>query len=417
MQPWSWAFRRGLGPALDDWEAEGLVSPEAADVLRARYELARGEAAEHANLAVYLLGALLVFGGMSSFVAWNWAAMPAFLKLAVGIGTMLSAELAGFAMLRGGRREGLGHALVFAGALGFGANLALVAQIYHLQPSGDGLLAWAAASLGVALAVRSLPCGALAASLVFLWVLARAEDLPGGLLTVHALWIAVVLIGRWVRSDALVALALVGGALTVGLVASGDRHFVTLVYEVPLGFAAAAIGLAARRGDIGNGLVRLGAGFSVVFAFVVSFGFVAEEVSSSSGHLDSLGLLLALAPPLLAGAVSIARASAEARPALVIGMACIVALLLAPRLGEAPTWLAAHAVLLAKVVWDLRRSLAELERGPFWSGLLLGVAVIVARFLELQTDLLVKAACFVVAGVVVLIAGHEFEKRRRGHEV
>lgn len=412
MRPWSWAFRRALPPELDAWEAEGLITPEAAGILRDRYAAAHREAAADANLAVYLLGGLLVFGGMASFVAWNWASMPAPLKLAVGLGVMVGFELAGFVLLRRRERSGLAQALVFVGALGFGANLALLAQLYHFDPDVVGLLAWAAASGGVALATRSLPCGALAAALVFAWLLARGADVPGGALSAHLAWAGTVVAGRLVRSDGLVVVGLVGGALTVGVCAGVEPATFHAGFEVPIAFAAAGVGLAYRRGDVGEGVLRLSGGVVVLAAFLVGFSDVAAFLAEESRKVRLLDSLLGFGPPLLVGWLGAQRVPEERKPGLLVAAGMVTALLVVPRLGAPMVWLAAHAVLAGRVAWDLRRSLTRLERGPFWSGLLLGVAVVVARFLEIDTGLLAKAVAFVLAGVAVLFAGHEFEKRR-----
>lgn len=419
MTPWYWGFRRGLKHELAEWEAEGLVTPETAETLRERYSIESGEAAEEANLAVYILGSLLIFGGVLSFVAWNWVALPGAAKVGLGLAFMLGAEGLGFWFgWVDGRRPGLGHALIFLGALGFGANLAIFAQVWHFEPGPEGYLLWAVASAGLAVALRSLPCAMLTAVTINGWLLTQDQaQWPGGLLLPHFVWIGLLAWGlAGFRSAALSTGALVGGAITVGafsLQPPMDLGFAA-VFHVPLAFATAGVGIGPNLSRGGHILMRISGGVVVALAFIASFSSVAQDLAEAS-RADRLGGVITAGGPAFAlgFAAALRLPDLETRRQVLAGFGVALLFLLSGWAGAVPVLFCAHLCIVARVAWDLRRSLSEHERGPFWSALLLGVGTISARFLEIQTDLLTKAAAFILAGLAVLIAGFLFERRRK----
>ncbi len=398
-------FRRGLARALPEWEAEGIIAPEAAAELRSRYGL-EDDASGAAQLAVYALGALLVFGGLVSFVAWNWASVPREWVLVGGVLFMLAAQITGFSIGWRGERRALGHGLLVLGALSFGANLVLVAQVLGSEPGPLVLLAWAASSAGLAVALRSQPCAALAMIAGLAWVMTQAgEGLVGGPWAVHGAWLAALGAALAWRSPALVALALGLGTAAVGIHGLDQLS----LFHAPLGFAAAGIGLGLRPRY--RALAPAGGAGLTVVAFVVSFGAVGEALADATE--GAAFLPWASAPWLVAlRAAWLPSGDDEARR-IRIGLGLGFALALSPSFGPVAVAIAAHALLIARVAHDLSRSLGSLARAPFWSGLLLGVVLILARFLELEIHLLAKAAGFTVAGLAVIALGILFERRRR----
>ena len=72
--------------------------------------------------------------------------------------------------------------------------------------------------------------------------------------------------------------------------------------------------------------------------------------------------------------------------------------------------------------YGIWRGARSYERRPYWAGLGLLVLLIVSRFLEYESHLMIKAVGFMAAGAVLIYAGIKFEARLRarsgeGHNV
>ena len=122
------------------WVADGLISEAQRQQLIARYP---PEA--QALRLLPLLGSVLVGLSGLSVVAANWQALPAVLRLALLLGSLVGSYGAGAYFLRRGNPD-LGHGLVGLGLLLFGASIILTSQLYQLVGyDASGLLAWVVA--------------------------------------------------------------------------------------------------------------------------------------------------------------------------------------------------------------------------------------------------------------------------------
>jgi hypothetical protein len=66
------------------------------------------------------------------------------------------------------------------------------------------------------------------------------------------------------------------------------------------------------------------------------------------------------------------------------------------------------------LLWD---AVAVGQRREFWLGLGLLSLVLVSRFLEWDTHLMVKSAVFVLCGIAVIVGGSRFEKHLKGRQL
>lgn len=154
---------------LPRWVDAGWVGADQANLILQDAETRPGEGWFRLPLVLAVLGSLLVFAGIISLVASNWAFMPRLAKLTVLVGgmglTFLSAHYA-----RTKQAEGIGQGLAFLGALLFGANIMLIGQVYHLPPNPPaGTLLWALGTLLVAWLWPSQLAAGLAFVLAWLW--------------------------------------------------------------------------------------------------------------------------------------------------------------------------------------------------------------------------------------------------------
>jgi uncharacterized membrane protein len=430
------AFRSGLRKELPRWRAEGLVDERVERALVERYRLDE-KGTDLATTAVYVLGGLLVGGGVISFVAWNWDQIPDAAKLLLLGAAMVSAHLVGYRMWRvTGSWPRVGHALTFVGTLIYGANIGLVAQIFNIHSdwySGFGL--WAFGAAVAAWALSSKPNAALAVFLATIWGVGFADDHGRGFPFAPFLVAAAFVPFAWrERSRSVFALVAIGLAVLVGQTAGEETSMPAPVFVVELALAAALVAwpFAFRESSPGarhSGVARAVGIFAYgVLAYLASFGDVAEELAFDRLEGKTFWWITLAAPLFLAAAAFVAvgrsRVSDPAvetpsrAPSLaaLAGAALLMVAMCAPRQTAWMT-VAGNLALAVPAIVGVASSVRELTRGPFWvSTLTLGLLV-VTRFLEYDTNLGVKAAGFVGGGVAVILVGVAFERRLRAQGI
>jgi hypothetical protein len=427
------AFRARLRAEIPLWRAENLVDERAAAALAARYRL--NETGWKSSVAaIYLLGSLLVGGGIVSFVAWNWEALPAGAKLALLGTAMVAAHLAGYWLWRvRGNSPRLGHALVFLGTLVFGANVGLVAQIFHVHSDAmNGIGAWAIGAAVAGWALRSVPNALLAVSLGTYWSCAFV-DIHKQVFPFTPLLLAAAFLplARLERSRLLFAATCVAFAVTAAVHAGKETGEGIAVFATLFAWSAFLPFLhpsAVREESVGAFLAapaaRLGVGAWAILFYLASFGEIAEDMKAGALAHETLRWVW-IAGPTLAGAAWMA-ASTRSRGAArwsdpwspFLPFASTILLLGATTLPdpELAVLLVSNAALAAFAILLIATAVRSLERGPFWLGVGIAGVLVQSRFFEYETGLLLKAILFLACGIAVISVGVAFEKRVRGRE-
>jgi uncharacterized membrane protein len=432
--PVSNAFRAGLRRELPRWRADGLVDERVERALVARYRLEQ-KSADVTTTAIYLLGALLIGGGVISFVAWNWEHIPDAVKLALGGSAMLAADVLGYRWWKVTRtRPRIGHAIVCLGTLLYGANIALVAQVFNIHSNWyGGLGAWAIGATIAAWALTSLPNAALAVVLALLWSIGFVDD--------HHAWSP---LGPWLlasvflplalrtRSRILFALVAVATVASLGIGAGMEAQRGAAAVAAFLAGCAALLAwpFAFRDGSVAAGLSTVAGalgllGFGAI-AYIASFHELAHQFAFARVDATHARWAFAAVPVLLLAAAFVAvgwrraadvaawaRASAVHLTALA-GTGLLLAAMAAPA-ASSPLTVAGNVALVATAAVAVAASVRDLERGPFWLSTLTLAGVVVTRFFEFDTNLGVKAAVFVGSGIAVICVGIAFERRLRAH--
>ncbi len=125
-------FLKALRKELPIWQKHGWVTPENSDAILAHV----GTPDRQINLlsfGVAILGVLLLGSGIITYFAANWAEMPKIAKLILLVGSMYIAFTAAGYFLRSDKSPLLAQALLVLGVILFGANIMLIAQIYHID--------------------------------------------------------------------------------------------------------------------------------------------------------------------------------------------------------------------------------------------------------------------------------------------
>ena len=291
------SYRRRLRRDVVRWREAGWVSEDGGRAILADADT-RGMGLAP---ALGMLGAVLIAFAAMSFVAANWEAMPKLLRLSLLTGALWGAYGAAGALFNRGQ-EALGHAAVVLACGLFGADIMLIAQMYHMEGNPpDAVLTWAAGSLVAGVALRSGPALALAMALVALWsgweaVLTQRVHWP--FLIGWAAVAAGFALCRWRPGLHLAGLALAGFVICLGFqIGDGHQHWIALV--LGLGAAGAAYAVGDLRPDWHDEATAvLGYALATVFAGLFIMQFIEHRVGP-----DSLVVLALLALALTLGMV------------------------------------------------------------------------------------------------------------------
>jgi uncharacterized membrane protein len=433
-------FRKKLKSELEAWQAEGLVSAEQAQAIDKRYALSElGRESTGLLIAtIYLVGSLLVAGGVISFVAAHWESIPVPAKVAMIFAAMLAAHISGYVLWQVKKtRPRLGHALVTLGTLIFGANIGLMDQIFHVDIHFyDGFTAWAVGAAVVAYVLRSDPNAVIAVVASFIGYCGRFESFEETLTLYPALLLLAGLPFAYMNRSAVVFfLVLAGFAVSASMDAGNALGEIRPALLAGIGAALALAGFGTfhfvkRPLDEANRIAIILGGVVLAFwAYLLSCHESAQEVVIDSIWADP-GAPVA-ATVLLIGAIfgagialwSLSAREAIERPALrplVFGFWGAVALMLLACVlpWQNKYWVvvfanAAEIVLGVSLMWC---GMVSFSRRTYWAGVVLLVVLILSRFFEYDTGLMLKSAAFLGLGAFVIYGGIRFEglMRARG---
>jgi len=358
------SFEQRIAAEAKSWADEGLVSPEQADAIAARYaDTERVRRRDRFVRTLAFVGAIGVGLGVILFFAANWDGIPRFTRLAVLVVGIVALYAGGDRLSR--VRPRVGHALLLLGCLLFGASLFLVGQMFNVSPHDSlAFLLWTAAAAAGAVILRSEPFAGLAAITFGGWIAYELVDADGG--------------------EAIVAALPVYG---VALYAGGTRFGVEVLR--PLGAAT-------------------------VFAllFPLTFGEVADEIAdySAGGAASVVVIVLAAAAVALAGALAFMRSRPTA-PWEAGACVAVVALFLGATVVDMGP-LALNIALVALALGAVAAGYTAAE--PWLVGLgIVAVALEAAiRFFDFFARIMPRSVAFLVGGTFVLALAWALERNR-----
>ena len=415
--------------ALESWLRDGLVTPESAKAIRERHGLdLPGRGAGPLLAAVLLgIGGLLIGGGVIALVAANWQEIPAAAKIGGLFVLLLGLHGASFRMLGEGR-ERLGHGLLLAACVVFGGGIGLMAQVFHISSSnGLAWLLWSAGTLASAWAAGSTPPGLLALGLGAVWYVNYGHETRHypELVIVSAPYVLLAAFGGLARER---GSRIIAGATGVTFVIANALAYGELDPQGPawvVGLLAGGLLVWAGADWFGPRarvtMRGLGVGVMAFAAYMASFHGIHDRVSARM--FDNPAAVGLLAATCALGLVRLALSWRADPPTvarrrvswLVLGGAAAVAVayLLPAVFGAGTdvfaTMLGNLAVLLIAAA-AVASGFSELFRSHFWAGTFLAVLVVLTRFFEYDTDLMMKGFGFISCGVLVMYAGIEYER-------
>jgi uncharacterized membrane protein len=358
------SFEERIAAEARAWAEEGLVSPEQADAIAARYaDTERVRRRDRFVQTLAFVGAIGVGLGVILFFAANWDAIPRFTRLAMLVIGIVALYAGGDRVSQA--RPRIGHALLLLGCLLFGASLFLVGQMFNVSTHEPlAFLLWAAAAAAGAVILRSEPFAGLAAITFGGWVIFELAD------------------------------ADVGEAIVVALP----------VYGVALYAGGTRFGIEVLR--------RLGAATVFALLFPLTFGDIADEIPdfATAGAATAAVAALTAAAVALAAALALMRGRQTAPWEAGACVAVVALFLLATVLDLGPLVPNVALVALALGAVAVGYSAAE----PWLVALGIGAVAVEAaiRFFDYFARIMPRSVAFLIGGAFVLALAWALERNR-----
>jgi uncharacterized membrane protein len=423
-------FRKQLKGQLPLLQTEGLISTEQARAISQKYQLdsLTTESTHTLLMVIYTIGVCLVGVGIISFVAAHWNAIAPEVKIILILSAMFASHLAGFYLWKvSAKSPKLGHALTILGTLIFGANIGLIAQIFHIKENiYNGFAAWAVGAAVMAYALQSTPNLFIAIVTSFIWFCGTC-----GWRSDPALWYpfaaAVVFIPfaclRRSTFAFVMTLLAVGISLTVSLTTASEEFFGMITATLIIGLAYFSAGSALSGTDKLKSFAvpaMVCACISTAFAlYLCSFIELAEEITSNAPDFfaGDTPLVITAATALAVAILTLlfaVRKILNQKPLitmLIITAASLLFIMVAA-LADADMFVIAVAnvlfvALAANILWAARQFE---DRRLFWASVLMIALLLLSRTIEYETGLLIKSAAFTASGIALIVAGVMFEK-------
>lgn len=399
ISPRPTARQNWLKSRVDRWRQSGLITDEQSQAIldfesvgTPRFRL--GIRFNRLIVVLSTLGAVLIASGIISFVAANWQGMPAMAKLFLLIVGQTAAYWIGYQLqfVRGYPR--VGEAIMFTGAVWFGANVFLVAQSYHLGTDNpDLMILWFLGVLPLAYLARSTSITVMAV----------------GIFTVGISWKA----ATWVDGPESAFLVMGSLFLTAALLYSiGMLHL-----------RRANLKLHAGPYLISGALLAIG------LAYVLTFNEVFEDTLSltildfqtlSGSYLALAGTLSAVTVAALVVAVRnsdnnavnpVGRYAEPGVVALVTAFGWFTATL---PFNSIALYVTAFNLLLVLLIFgSIVLGIINRREALINVGIIFFVIDLSTRYIELTVDMLDTSLAFVVGGLLLLGVGYGMERARR----
>lgn len=453
-------FRRELRDQAKLWQAEGLIDTSLYQQLSDRYQFNTLETASRNRFLSILisLGGILLGIGVITFVAANWQVWSREVRVAMLLSLFVAVNAAGFYLWRIppsrsknshpnmpatiGRNKLLGEGLLLLGALILGANMALMAQMFHIGGSSYGLLlAWGIGALGMAYSLRLTSLGVLSALLIglgywlavfdfspkveFSWLEVLVRQMP------IAACIMFVPLAYWCRSRVIFAIGAIAiiFSLQVSIVQGLNPSWAAAIFcalppALLWGYDDEIWPKVHRKlfQPTARSLALL---FLASVFYVLSFHWFWQD-SPNPAQIQPDWVLLANVAVL--GGFTVfewlrlgrleRRRPKQKGVDLTTGAIALLILITALiplyhlnfiRIPELATFLF-NVLSFLLAVGLIREGLALGNRQSFWGGMVLITLQIISRVFEYNTELLLKSFVFVLCGIGVIAAGLWFER-------
>lgn len=439
------AYLRRLGNDLPSWVERGWVTPAGQPAIL-DHVAANMTGVRRAPLAFAILGVLLIGVGVILFFAANWEALSKLAKLVILFGGMWAAyAAAGYALARPDRTaSAFGHALLLLGTILFGANINLIAQIYHISGHyPNAVLLWSMGGLAVAWLARSQPAAVLGLIILTLWSGMELFDFEWRFhwpfAVAWALFLPPILLGTWRFAAGAAMLAVLAWGVMTNFGWDADAYFAGTSGRFAVAEASFLVAVALMLGGVAMewrerlcplaGIVQR---FSIVAALLSLLALTlgrehgdflwSDGAFTASAELRAF-LLIALVVVVGLGILVVRRTRSALPPgvarsglALLAGiLILILASLFLPPIGTSrlAVYIAFNLLYYAVVIWLIY---VGYERGDAFrvnTGFVFFVLSVLFLYFDRLWSLLDRSFFFIGGGLLLCAGGYALEAQRR----
>lgn len=434
------SFIRQLKQELPKWLEAGIIPPGTDHAILQYVEKDKVSKSSMLSINFAILGVILFGTGVITFFAANWDAMPKIIKLVLLFGVFWSAFVGANEFFK---RDwnGLGHAMILLASILFGANIWLIAQIYHIDSHyPDGVLSW---SLGAALAaylLRSQASMVLAIALSLLWCGYEIIDFNHYFYWPFLLYLAlltyVVVQNKWRFSYHVLIIALIAWSyiqiIPIAKHWNDDlifymmqAYFIWFVCLFLLGFIVSSRPALQYHAYILSRYAALAAGIMVyIISIPVWFTHVdpvfdlAKQQAHPLGYINIALMVMAI---LLAVINFVVSDFKDRTKYLLFGygvFATIVAVLCIKMFfgDDGTTEVLAVIFNIAYyclLVWLIYAGVQREDRGLVNIGFIFFALALLARYIDTFWTLMNRSYFFMIGGLLLIVGGILIEKQRR----
>lgn len=283
-----------LHEEVDRWAREGLIGPDQAQAIRARYVLP-ASSVSWGKIIFSTIGAVLFGLGIILLFAYNWEKMHKFEKLAIIFLSLLIAHSVGLWLRRTeGTHKAAGEGLNVLGTMLFGAGIWLIAQIYHIDEHfPNAFFAWGLGGLAMAWALPSVSQGIIASVLLAVWNgCETAEFNNPNYIAVPLMLVTLVPLAWRLRSRVLLGVIVSCAGAALLMTGMALKHDVVLPMAMFCSCGLIAWGLIMENNKEFPGVSSVFSFFGwvpfMVIVFILSFKAAARELLRIDFHNDQV---------------------------------------------------------------------------------------------------------------------------------
>lgn len=425
-------FYKQLEKKVPQWLSNGWVNHHNAQKILANAQAEMSESPKF-SFVLATLGVILLGAGMISFFAANWQGMSKLAKLVVMFSCLWLSYLGAALSSRQNSYPAMFHSLILLGVIVFGANIMLIAQIYHIETHyPNGVFLWAAGGFMTALLMRSELVLVLALGLTLLW--SSIEIIEFDKIHWHfiGVWLAMsvfVIRNQFIVATHVALLSLFGWAIFSYFSFSkyASHGFIIQIYLL----SGVALYMLAKLFKtyqcflyFSEHLSRYALIFALIFMYILSFPGMELYPKLSHTMLDHLtwfGINIGLM--VLTIVFLVLRIVRNRNPLALyqkLGFLWLAALFItliwnvyAYQDEHGVTVIIVNLLLLSLVVWLTYAG--QYERKHFYinAAFIIFAITLLSRYFDTFWTLLDHSLFFIVGGLLLLSGGFLLEKKRR----